>query len=343
MHKAIGMLSGGLDSLLAAKIMKDEGFEVIALHFYTGFNGKTAEEISLGPDWKWSPSEHVVSSAEKLGITLRPINVMDEYLDVITHPRYSYGSGANPCIDCRIFLLNKAREIMESEHADFVFSGEVLGQRPLSQHRGALNLVESKAGLIGRLLRPLSAQLLTPTIPEEKGIVNRDHLYGFNGRSRKPQMKLAEQFGIDWYPDPAGGCILTEKSFAHRYFDLVDHQKDHAVTLRALNTLKTGRHLRLKSGLKVIMGRNEIENEYFQKLLGCDFWRFEPKDFPGPLAYALGEPTDDDIAAIAAICTRYGKARTEERVAVMVEKGEEKREVLIAPAENQDIEPLLVH
>ncbi|MFH1422355.1 MAG: hypothetical protein ABIH42_06550, partial [Planctomycetota bacterium] len=313
-YKAIGMFSGGLDSILAAKIMLNEGFEVIALHFYTGFNGKLIHEISKGPNWKWTAAESVVNSAEKLGIKLVEVNISDEYIDIIKHPKYGYGTAVNPCIDCRIFLLRKAREMMEEEQAVLVFSGEVLGQRPMSQQRPTLKLVEKKAGLEGRLLRPLSAKIFEPTIPEIEGIVKREHLYSFSGRTRKPQQKLAEEFGIDLYPQSAGGCILTDKNFGRKYSDLANHLKDPDITLRDFNSIKTGRHLRLESGIKVIAGRNKIENDYLMELLAGEYWLFDTRDFPGAAVFAGGQPSEEDFREIASICARYSKGLKEERI-----------------------------
>ena len=342
-YKAIGMFSGGLDSILAAKIMLNEGFEVTALHFYTGFNGKLSREITNGPGWKWTPAESVVNSADKLGIKLVAMDVSNEYIDIITHPKYSYGSGVNPCIDCRISLLKKARELMEIEQAILVFTGEVLGQRPMSQHRLTLKLIGENAGLEERLLRPLSAKLLNPTLPEKEGTVNREHLYSFNGRSRKPQQKLAGEFRIDWYPQSGGGCLLTEKSFRQKYFDLVNHLKDRDITLSDLNSLKAGRHLRLESGIKVIVGRNKIENDYLEKLLSGEHWLFDAKDFPGAAVFAIDEPSEKDFPEIASICARYSKGLKEENVIILAKKGNETREIVIKPVDHKNIEPLLIH
>ena len=336
------MFSGGLDSILAAKIMLDEGFEVIALHFYTGFNGMLSREIENGPDWKWTPSEAVVKSADNLGIKLVARDISEEYIHLIINPEYMYGSGVNPCIDCRIFLIKKAHELMEKEKAKLVFTGEVLGQRPMSQHKPTLKLIEKKAGIEGRLLRPLSAKLLDPTIPEQEGIVNREHLYSFNGRSRKPQQTLAEHFGIDYYPQSAGGCLLTDKSFARKYFDFISHSKEHTISLHEFNSLKTGRHLRLKSGIKVIAGRNETENNYLEKLLNGTCWFFDACDFPGAAVFAFGEPSDEEFEEIASICGRYSKGLKEDSVVIIAKKGNVTREFNVKPAEHTDVEPLMI-
>ena len=341
-RKAIGLYSGGLDSILAVRIMLEEGFEVIALHFYTGFNGILRRDITQGPSWNWTPPESVFEGAGKLGIRLIPLDVSGEYTDILLKPRYGYGAGANPCIDCRIFILGKARELMESEKAALVFTGEVLGQRPMSQHKNALNLVEKRSGLEGRLLRPLSAKHLEPTIPEQEGIVNREHLYSFHGRSRKPQQELAARFGIDWYPNSGGGCILTDTIFGRKFKDLVVHSENRIITSTELMSLKTGRHLRLKSGTKVIIGRTDEENNYLEELLGGTCWMFDARDYPGATVFAYGDPPEDDFHTIAAICARYGKSAHEDTVTVIAKKGDIAREFRVHPAKQVDIEPYMI-
>jgi hypothetical protein len=341
-YKAVGLFSGGLDSILTAKIIRDEGFEVTVLHFYTGFNGKLSREIAQGPGWKWTPAESVVKAAEKLGVTLVPMDISDEYVNILLHPRFGRGSGVNPCIDCHIIFLEKARECMEADGAAFVFTGEVLGQRPMSQHRQTLAFIEKKCGLEGRLVRPLSAKLLEPTIPEKTGILNRERLYDFNGRSRKPQERLAGQFGIDFYPQPGGGCILTDKAFRRKFDDFVHHADGREITRFDLATLKTGRHLRLINGIKLIAGRNEQENEYLSKLLAPVCWFFDAEDFPGSWVFAFGEPSEEDFPVISAICARYGKGSGEETVSVAARKGGSERKFLVRPAEHKDIEPLMI-
>ena len=341
-RKAVQLFSGGLDSILAARLIRDEGIDIIALHFYTGFNGATSSEIALGPNLKWSPDPLVVESAKKIGIRLMPMDVKSEYLEILTSPRYGFGSGVNPCIDCRIFLLKKGRKVMEEEGASFVFTGEVLGQRPMSQHKNTLRQVEKQSGLTGRLLRPLSAQLLEPTIPELEGIVNRNHLPGIQGRSRKAQQELALKYGIDRYPSPGGGCILTDKCFARKFEDLVSHNSSRMLSLMDFNTLKTGRHLRLESGVKVIVGRTESENSYLEKLLSGSLWRFEALDFRGATVFAFDEPYEEDFPKIAAICARYGKGVHEDSVTVIAKKKNKTREFIVKPANHIDIAPLMI-
>ncbi len=336
------MFSGGLDSILAAKIMIDEGLDVILFHFYNGFNGKPGREIPEGPDWEWTPSDAVANAAERLGARLIGLDVKEEFIDLINHPKHYYGTAINPCIDCRIFLLNKARAFMKHEGAAFVFTGEVLGQRPMSQHKQAMRTVVKKSELEGRLLRPLSAKLLEPTIPEIEGIVNREHLYGFSGRSRKPQQELAQKYDIDYYPQSGGGCILTEKSFARRYHDMMNHMAADGLSLDDLNSFKAGRHLRLNSGIKVIVGRTEQENDYLEKLLSGKCWIFDTVDVPGAMVFARGSLSEKDFLFIASIAGRYSKGRHEHSLKVTATDGAVIKEFEVKPSPPEDIEPFII-
>lgn len=341
--RAVQLFSGGLDSILAARIMKDEGFHVIGLHIYTGFNGSLDDELRLRPDGSWTPPAEVVEAARLTGVELMPLYVGGErYLEIMLNPRYGYGSAANPCIDCRTFLLERAKEVMEREGAAFVFTGEVLGQRPMSQHKNALDVVEKRSGLTGRLLRPLSAKLLAPTIPEQEGLVNREHMYDIQGRTRKRQQELAAQFGIESYPSPGGGCRLTTRQFGEKFFDLLEHTPKDAVTLRLMRSLLTGRHLRLPGGAKVIVGRIEAENDYLESLLGADFWRFEARDFQGPTVYITGDCGEEDFLKAAAITARYGKGLNEKHVVIIASKGEETRELTVVPSTMEETDGYLI-
>jgi len=331
-HKVILMFSGGLDSILSTKILVDEGFEVIALHFYNGYNGSVEALLDRGPKAGWTAPDGVREMAERLGATLMPVDISEEFTDILLHPKHGYGSQANPCIDCRIFLLKKATEIMESEGAILIATGEVMGQRPMSQHKSAMRQVEKNSGLTGRLLRPLCAKLLPPTIAEEEGIVNRDHLFGISGRSRHPQMELAKKFGIDDFPSPAGGCALTTIQYGAKFKDMLKHSGGEDIPKRELDTLLTGRHLRLESGIKLVIGRNEIENEYLVALLGTDFRRFRAKDFTGPILYSFGELTDKDKLELGAITARYGKGLHEEEIVIASEWDDESEEFMVKPA-----------
>ncbi len=341
-HKVIAMFSGGLDSILTAKLLQNEGLEVIALHFYNGHNDSVDRLLERGPDAPWTPSESVVHMAEKLGIQLMAVDVSEEFEEVLLHPANGYGSQANPCIDCRIFLLRKAAEIMEREGAICVATGEVMGQRPMSQHKNALRQVEKNCGLEGRLLRPLSAKLLPPTIPEQEGLIDREKLLDISGRSRHPQQKLAADYGIDDYPSPGGGCTLTTVQYGAKFADMLEHEGAANIDSRQLRTLQTGRHLRLDSGIKFVVGRNHIENEYLVALLGTDFIRFRARDFKGPIVYAFGDLSKSDIRNLASITARYGKGLKEPEVVIISEWDDQSEEITVKPATPELTDRLLV-
>jgi tRNA-specific 2-thiouridylase len=293
--KAIALLSGGLDSTLAVRLMLDQGIEVEALNFVTPFcqcNRKGRCEAL-----------HV---AEQFDIPCKTIAVTDEFFERIRQPKYGYGSGMNPCLDCRILMFTKARQRMRETGADFVFTGEVLGERPMSQRRDAMRIIERESGFEGRLLRPLCAQLLAPTIPEQKGLVDREKLLAISGRSRKPQMALAREHAITDYPCPAGGCLLTDPGFARRMRDLVQHSPDFG--LNDVSLLKVGRHFRLSPTAKAIVGRDERENERLVTLARLGDILFEVQDWGSPVTLLRGEPSDQEIPLASAITARYSDA-----------------------------------
>jgi hypothetical protein len=244
-----------------------------------------------------------------LGLELVTIDAFEEYIPVILKPRHGYGSGMNPCTDCRIFLLRQAKAWMEDHDHQFVFTGEVLGQRPNSQMRHMLELIGRESGLGGLLLRPLSARLLKPTVPEERGWVQREELYAFNGRSRKPQAALADRFGITDYPQPAGGgCFMVDKSYAARLQDFLAYEGAGALTSETAFLLAVGRHLRLPSGQKLIVGRHEAENAYIATQ-GHHGVLMTTIDQTGPTTLLPGEPTTEEIEQAARITARYSSAR----------------------------------
>lgn len=289
--KALGLLSGGLDSSLAVKMIKDQGIEVIALKFTSPFcNCDSGGKC------------HAPVLAKELGIRLITIAKDEDYLDIVRNPRFGRGSGMNPCLDCRIYMLEHAKKIAEDIDAKFIFTGEVLGQRPMSQHRRAMDLIEHEVGLEGKILRPLSAGLMPPTEAELNGWVDREKLLSISGRSRKPQIKLADEIGLADYPCPAGGCLLTSKEFAVRLKDHIDHHPGR-ITWNDIALLKLGRHLRI-SGRKLIIGRDERENRDLLRFAGDSFLLLEPAAIPGPVA--LMERGDLSIIPEAAsIVARY--------------------------------------
>ena len=253
---------------------------------------------------------------------------------MITHPRHGYGAHANPCIDCRIFMLRKARDLMEAWGASFVFTGEVLGQRPKSQRREAMGVVERESGLEGRLVRPLSAQFLAPTIPEQEGLLDRSRLLGLKGRTRTPQMALAKSLGITDYPQPAGGCWLTDETFGRRFHELMSRRPERNVTQEEMRLLLTGRHFRLGDGVRLVVARNEAETE---ALLGYGEgrWLLEAVGVNGPVAVVGGEPDGEARRTISAIVARYGQGRGLPEVTVEWRKGEERFRVAVPPMRDE--------
>jgi tRNA-specific 2-thiouridylase len=333
MMKAIALLSGGLDSTLAAKVVMEQGVELEALNFLTVFCTCTNRgETCLA-------SQKAVDS---LGIPLRVFNVSEEYLDVVKHPKHGYGSNMNPCIDCRIFMLKKAKAYMEETGASFIVTGEVLGQRPMSQRRDAMRLIEKEAGLEGYIVRPLSAKFLPATIPEKEGCINRENLLRIQGRSRKPQIKLADHYGIRDYPCPAGGCLLTDPQFAKRMKDLMEHKPDFS--LNDVHLLKFGRHFRLSPHLKLVVGRNEEDNRKIQTFAQEEDILFKALHHPGPLSLLRGEPDDIEIEKAASITVRYGKAKDLKSVEVLYKRVKEDshRSISITSIPDEKIRGLMV-
>lgn len=314
---ALGLVSGGLDSTLAAALLMKQGISVTGLNFYTGFC--VIEHHRQMKDKSPEKYENPALKAERN--VLFPVELIDiskEYLELVTNPRYGYGKNANPCIDCRIMMLEKAKALMEKHEADFLFTGEVIGQRPMTQMRRTLDLIERKSGVQGMLLRPLSAKLLPQTKSELEGLVDREQLLGFNGRTRKPQMKLAEELGIHDYPTPAGGCcFLTDPGYTRKFFDLLDHRKERTVTAEDFNLLKIGRHLRVKDDLKVMVGRNERENDYIERFVK-GMVSFQVDGPPGPISLMEGADTPENREICAGITARYSDAPEDSSVSVII-------------------------
>lgn len=292
--KAVGLLSGGLDSTLAVKLLVDQGIEVIAYNLRTPFC--TCE--SKG-------GCGAVAAAARVGVEIVTEFAGEEYVELVKNPRHGRGSAMNPCIDCRIFILRRAKELMRNRGAAFCFTGEVLAQRPMSQHRRALALIAREAGLEGKILRPLSAHLFKPTEAENENLVDRSRLLDIRGRSRKKQIALAAEMGVTDYPCPAGGCLLTDKNFAARLADAFAHGEDR---LRDINLLKLGRQFRLPSGAKAVVGRNEGENERLLEYLDEDAAAFEVEGVGSPVTL-LRPARREDWPRAAALTLRYSDAR----------------------------------
>jgi tRNA U34 2-thiouridine synthase MnmA/TrmU len=331
--KAIALLSGGLDSTLAAKLIMDQGVELEALNFLTVFCTCTNRgETCLA-------SQKAVNG---LGIPLKVFNVSEEYLNVVKHPKHGYGSNMNPCIDCRIFMLKKAKVYMEEAGASFIVTGEVLGQRPMSQRRDAMRLIEKEAELEGYIVRPLSAKFLPLTIPEKENWINRETLLGIQGRSRKPQIQLADHYGIRDYPCPAGGCLLTDPQFAKRMKDLTLYQPNFS--LNDVHLLKIGRHFRLSPHLKLVVGRNEEDNRKIQTFSQEEDFLLKTLHYPGPLSLLRGEANGTEIEKAASITIRYGKAKDLTSVEVHYKKGREDsyRSISVPSISDEKVRDLMI-
>jgi tRNA U34 2-thiouridine synthase MnmA/TrmU len=293
--KAFALLSGGLDSALAVKMILDQGVEIEAVNFMSPFCNCTPKTAGC--------KNQARKLADEFGIKIRVIPKGMDYMKMVERPPHGYGRGMNPCIDCRIYMLRKVREMMSAEGVSFVITGEVLGQRPMSQHRRAIEIIEKEGGLSGLILRPLSAKYFEPTVPEQEGIVDREKLLALSGRSRKPQIELAEKLGITDYPCPAGGCLLTDREIAARLRDLFIHRPDY--TMADLHLLKLGRHFRIDPGLKIIVGRNQAENEQIKRLAGLGDAVFRPLNFRGPTVLAQGALSPALEQTIGQIVARY--------------------------------------
>ncbi|MCX8111031.1 MAG: hypothetical protein N3D15_07260 [Syntrophorhabdaceae bacterium] len=294
-RKAISLLSGGLDSVLATKIVLSQGIEVVGLHFTSPFSSKREKERGL----------QAVRSSEELGIKLIIKEKESDYIDIIKKPRYGYGKNMNPCIDCRIYMLKKTKDIMEEEDAGFVITGEVLGQRPMSQRRDTINIIERESGLAGLILRPLSAMLFPPSMPEKEGIVDRSRLFDITGRSRAIQYELASKFKLSEFGCPGGGCLLTDPIFSRKLKDLFQH--DTSFTMDDIVLLSIGRHFRLNEKIKVIVGRNKAENDMLCSLDKDAYSLVLPLGFTGPMALIKGNPDESDLDIIGNIIAYFSK------------------------------------
>ena len=305
--KAILLLSGGLDSMLVGAILKRENIDVLALRFVTGLEYAVIKEELL-EIYSEDPAK---KAADFLNIPIRFVSLKDVYLDMFLNPKYGYGSAINPCLDCHILMLKTAKKIMEEEGYDFIATGEVKGQRPMSQKSQDLINAIKESGLEGRLLRPLSAKLLPITKAEEEGLINRENLYDIYGRSRNVQMKLAEEFGITDYPIPAGaGCSIVDKGYARRYNDLVYNNGKDILNIELMQYLAIGRHIRMNKNVKLLLGRNEKENDALEKRKRINCIVLRPNYNRGPFGYLeiyddKSENIDKDIIYKSAMIMGY--------------------------------------
>jgi hypothetical protein len=342
--RAVALISGGLDSMLAARVVMDQGVHVEGVNFFTGFCVEGHTHAIREHRGSRPKRNNALWVAEQLGIRLHIIDVIEEYKDVLLNPKHGYGANLNPCLDCKIFMVRKARELfIESsflaDHGfDFIITGEVIGQRPKSQRKETMPVIARESGSHDRLLRPLCAKNLPETLPEREGWVHRERLFGFSGRDRKPQIALAKSLGFDDWAQPAGGCcFLTDASYASKLADLWRSRGSRAYELDDIMLLKVGRHLRPAPHFKLIVGREEGENEY---LRGYAYLMpsIEPISHMGPMCLVDGDPTEADLELAAAVVARYSQGRDGPTVTVGIHRpGGDGRVVTVEPLPPESI------
>lgn len=326
--KAVSLFSGGLDSQLAVCLIRDQGIEVIAVNFVTPF---------FGAESRFS------EAASNLGIEYHEINIGTIYMDVLRNPVYGYGKNFNPCIDCHAFMLKNAAIYMQEIGASFLITGEVLGERPMSQNKSALSAVEKHSGCKGLILRPLSAKLLSPTIPEIEGWVDRNKLLDISGRSRIRQMQLADYYGIKDYPTPAGGCLLTQENYSKRLRRILAEKPN--IVVEEMDILRVGRHFYIGDGVLLVVGRNHSENERLNKLAINNDYLLRVTDRPGPLGLVRSLKPDNhvDLELAAAIVARYSDARDLPQTQLAISRpGIEERTIMtVVPLSPAEVPPTI--
>ncbi|MBU1148110.1 MAG: hypothetical protein KKD11_07115 [Candidatus Omnitrophica bacterium] len=327
--KAVALFSGGLDSMLAIKLILEQGVEVHALNFLTIFCTCTSKGCM----------HQATKAAKDLGVPLKVMNITKEYMEVVKNPKHGRGRAMNPCIDCRIFTFKKARSFMDEIGASFIITGEVLGQRPMSQRRHAIELIEKESGLKDLILRPLSAKLFEPTIPEKEGIVDREKLLDIQGRMRVRQISLAEELGISDYPCPAGGCLLTDKGFSNKLKDLLKYKPNY--DLNDLHILKTGRQFRINVKSKLFVGRDEKENEALLSFSQPGDYIFDVIDIPSPIGLLRGDVTEKEIILSSSIIARYSDLKSDKiKVSYNITPSKETKSLIANPATETTLQTL---
>ncbi len=323
--RALGLTSGGLDSMLAALVLRDQNIKVKWICFETPFFS----------------ADNAKKAARDIGISITVKNITPQYLKMLRDPPCGYGQNMNPCMDCHALMVNLAGQMMRQENFDFIFSGEVMGQRPMSQVQHALRYVEKRSGVDGYLLRPLSARALPETVPEKEGLVDRSRLYDITGRSRKRQLELAAHYGISDYPTPAGGCLLTDSGFSKRLKDLFAHQDECSEA--DLNALKFGRHFRLTPESKLIVGRNKEDNKNLAETNASGTMTvLKTETLPGPTCLLAGTSDESALMLAAGICAGYSKAPEDETVQVIATTGGQKRSITMLGIPPANVRHMLI-
>jgi tRNA U34 2-thiouridine synthase MnmA/TrmU len=317
-RKAVALISGGLDSLLAAKVIQQQGVHVEGINFYTGFCVEGHTHAIRKKDRARPKRNNALWVAEQLGIKLHIVDIIEEYKDVVINPKHGYGANLNPCLDCKVFMVQKAREWIEKNDFDFIITGEVIGQRPKSQRKDTMPIIAQESGADQLLLRPLCAKNLEPTTPELEGWVDREKLHNFEGRTRKPQMALAEQFGFEDYAQPAGGCcFLTDAQYSHKLADMWKARGERKYELDDIMLLKVGRHLRPRPHFKMIIGREDGENKFLQGYRK-QYTHLFATSHNGPLVLIDGKIEAEDLELAAQITARFSQGRNADKVDVEI-------------------------
>jgi tRNA-specific 2-thiouridylase len=300
--KALALFSGGLDSILAFKLLEEQGIYVEGICFESPFFS----------------AQRAYLSARSIDLRLAVVDITDPLLEIVLNPRHGYGKGLNPCIDCHALMFRVAGNMLKREEARFMVSGEVVGQRPMSQNLRSLSIISRESGFGDLIVRPLSAKKLPETIPEREGWVNRERLLDLSGRSRKPQIALAKRYGVAQYPAPAGGCLLTDVVFSRRLKDLI--AMNPGFSRRDLELLKQGRHFRISEETKIVVGRSKRENEAILSLARREDALLTVESFPGPTVIVIGNPSPEDLEIIAAITVSYSDAPLDQPISVRLRR-----------------------
>jgi tRNA-specific 2-thiouridylase len=324
--RALGLFSGGLDSMLAAELLRRQGIEVTALIWVTPF----------------FPPDRALASAAAMQLAVRCEDLLDRYWPLLLHPPHGFGKWLNPCLDCHLLMLREAGRLLTEEGYDFLFTGEVVGQRPFSQNKGSLNLIAKESGFGDVLLRPLSARLLKMTKPEREGWVDRQQLLNLSGRGRKRQMELAAQWGITAYPAPAGGCLLTNPGYAARLRDLLEHLPPEQLSRADLELLKLGRQFRLSPDLKVHVGRDQADNAALEQWARPGDLLLKTLGYPSPLVLIPRAPANVDLTLPAALCASYSDAPLGAAVLVQVEGLGHRRQIASQRLPRESFQDLLL-
>ena len=322
MAKAIALFSGGLDSTLAILQMMKYGVEVEAITFLTHFGCDATDSSSCGSD--------PYPAAKKFGFKVKLCHLGEKFVEIVKNPRFGHGKNLNPCIDCRLIMLKEANEYMKMTGGDFIITGEVTGQRPMSQRRFALDLITRECGLDNRLVRPLSGRLLPPTLPEKEGLIMRDWLLDIEGRSRKRQMALAKEFGLTEYPNPAGGCLLTDEGYSNKLQDMLKGRPD--IDFNDLNLLRAGRYFRLGPKSLLVVGRNEAENNTLESLYRAGDIKLGAPDFKSPIGLLRGYSDNNILDMAASIVARYSDGNNESKIKIIFEGLSDRGEMETSPA-----------